>query len=250
MPQLSSQAIILQTIDYAEWDRIVSLYTKDFGRIRGIAKGAKRSQKRFGSTLEPFTHNEVVFVDKETHGLIRLERCRMLSAFPEIAQDIKKIAFGNYFLELVNTLTPEKQRNSEIFSLLLYFIELLKTDSFREGLMRIFELRIFSLLGYQPQFLCCVTCGQKFDIQNSYKFSIKRGGIVCSKCRAQLPDLLQLSNGTIRIFQQAQNLDLFKLNRIFFSAVEQEEGKQIFSRFLEYHIGKRPKSLGILEQLA
>ncbi len=57
--QLSSEAIILQTTDYAEFDKIVSLYTKDFGRITGIAKGAKRSQKRFGSRLEPFTHNEV-----------------------------------------------------------------------------------------------------------------------------------------------------------------------------------------------
>ncbi|MCP4714472.1 MAG: DNA repair protein RecO, partial [Deltaproteobacteria bacterium] len=59
MAQVASHAIVLQTIDYAEYDRIVSLYTKDYGRIRGIAKGAKRSQKRFGGTLEPFTHNEV-----------------------------------------------------------------------------------------------------------------------------------------------------------------------------------------------
>ena len=249
MLHLSSQAIILQTIDYAESDKIVSFYTKDFGRIKGIAKNAKRSQKRFGSALEPFTHNEVFFVEKETHGLTRIERCQILNSFQEIAQDIKKVAFGNYFLELVNTLTPEKEKNPKIFSLLLYFIELLKKKGFREDLMRMFELRLFSLLGYQPQFLQCVICREKFSIQNSYKFSIRRGGIVCTKCQVQQPNLLPLSNGTIRIFQQAQNLALLKLSRIFFSSAEHEEGKVIFGKFLEFHIGKKPKSLDILEQL-
>ncbi len=245
----SSQAIILQTSDYSEWDRIVSLYTKDFGRIKGIAKGAKRSQKRFGSALEPFTHNEVVFVDRENHGLVRLERCRVLKPFPEIAQDIKKVVFGNYFLELINILTPEKEKSPGIFSLLLYFIELLKEKEFREDLLRIFELRLFSLLGYQPQFLSCVTCGRKFSLQCSYKFSVKKGGIVCSKCQAHYPDLLPLSKGTIRIFQQVQNLALLKLSRIYFSRDEHKEGRMIFGKFIEYHIGKRPKSLAVIEQV-
>lgn len=245
----SSQAIVLQAIDYAEWDRIISLYTKDFGRIKGIAKGAKRSQKRFGSALEPFTHIEIFFVDKGTSGLNRLERCHILNAFPEIADNIKKVVFGNYFLELVNSLTPEHERNSEIFSLLLFFIELLKQENFREGLMRIFEFRLFSFLGYQPQFLYCVNCRKKFNLQDNYKFSIKQGGIVCSQCQILQTDLLPLSNGTIRIFQQAQKLSLLKLNRIFFSPTEHEEGKVIFGKFLQYHMGKKPKSLEIIEQL-
>lgn len=250
MRHQSSEAIVLQTIDYAESDRIVSLYTKDFGRIKGIAKGAKRSRKRFGSALEPFTYNEAIFVDKATHGLVRLESCRIINSFPEIAQDIRKVVFGNYFLELVNTLTAEKDRNPDIFSLLLFFIELLKHSGFREDLMRIFELRLFALLGYRPQFSACVTCGLQFSLKDSYKFSIKRGGIVCSKCRPQHADLLPLSKGTIRIFQQAQNLSLLKLSRIFFSHDEHEEGRAIFGKFLEYHIGKKPKSLDILKQLS
>jgi len=216
MLHLSTEAIILQTTDYAEWDRIVSVYTKDFGKIRGIAKGAKRSRKRFGSALEPFTHNELFFVEKETQGLV---------------------IYGSYFLELVNTMTPEREKNPEIFSLLLFFINLLKEDDFREDLMRIFELRLFSLLGYQPQFLSCTTCGHEFRVEEKYRFSVKRGGIVCSKCLNKHPNLLPLSNGTIRIFQQAQNLALLKINRIFFSPSANEEGKMIFGKFLEYHVG-------------
>ena len=249
MAQLASEAIVLQTTDYAEWDRIVSLYTKDFGRIRGIAKSAKRSQRRFGSTLEPFSYVNVFFVAKENQGLIRLERCEIIRAFPDIAQDIRKVVYGNYFLELVHMLTPERQAGPDTFDLLLYFITLLGENDFREDLMRLFELRLFSLLGYQPRFSECVACNRVFDLDEKYAFSIKRGGIVCSRCRPQLNDLLPLSLGTIRVFQQAQNLALLKLNRIFLSQAAHEEGKLIFGKFLEYHIGRRPKSLSIMEQL-
>ncbi len=249
MAQKSSQAIVLQTTDYAEWDRIASLYTQDFGRIRGIAKSAKRSQKRFGSTLEPFSHVKVFFVTREHQGLIRLERCEIVRAFPEIARDLKKMAYGHYILELVQMLTPERQQCRDIFSLMLFFIELLCENNFREDMMRIFELRLFALLGYQPQFLSCVACGGTFSLSESYRFSVKHGGIVCSRCQSKLHDLLPLSKGSIRIFQQVQNLDLSKLNRIFLSPATHEEGKLIFGKFLEYHIGRRPKSLSIIDQL-
>jgi len=249
MRQLSSHAIVLRTIDYGESDRIVSLYTKDFGRIRAVAKGAKRSRKRFGSSLELFTHDEVFFVDRETRGLARLERCHIINAFHEIAEDIRRAVFGNYVLELVDTLTAEREKHPEIFSLLLFFIELLSREGFREEILRLFELRLFSLLGYRPQFLQCVACGRQFHFQHSYRFSVKRGGIVCPGCQQQFSDLLPLSNGTIRIFQQAQDLALAKLSRLFFSPAEHEEGRLIFGRFLEYHMGRKPRSLAIMEQL-
>jgi len=249
MRHLSSEAIILHAKDYAEWDRIVSVYTRDYGKLTGIAKGAKRSRKRFGSALEPFTHNELFFVEKESQGLVRFENCHILNLFTDIAGDLRKVVYGSYFLELVHTLTAEKEKNAEIFSLLLFFINLLQTEEFREDLMRIFELRFFTLLGYQPEFLNCISCGRAFRVDETYRFSVRRGGIVCSQCRGKHADLLPLSNGTIRIFQQAQTLALLKINRIFFSPSEHAEGRLIFGKFLEYHAGRRPKSLDLLNQL-
>jgi DNA repair protein RecO (recombination protein O) len=249
MPELSSPAIILQTTDYAEWDRIVCLYTATHGRIRGIAKGAKRSQRRFGNALEPLTHVQAFFVEREHRGLARLERCQILESYAEIAQDIRKVACGSYLLELVNTLTPEHDKNAEIFDLLLFFIRLLKIESFREEIMRVFEVRLFTLLGYQPQFAGCVSCSTAFSLKERYQFSIRHGGIVCSACQGRHSGLLPLSNGTIRIFHQVQRLALTKLARIFLSPAAHEEGRNIFSKFLLYHTGRKPKSLEILEQL-
>jgi DNA repair protein RecO (recombination protein O) len=250
MPQHMTQAIVLHAIDYAESDRIVSLYSLDFGKLRGIAKGAKKSLRRFGSSLELFTCNEVTFSDRETHGLVRLERCRILRAYPEIACDVKRLVLGSYLLELVDTLTAEKQHHPEIFDLLLFFIDLLTGREFREELLRLFELRLFGYLGYQPQFQHCALCREPFDVQGVYGFSIQRGGIVCPRCTGQAAELLPLSNGTIRLLQQAQGLEFAKLQRLYFSQVARDESRRIFGRFLEFHIGHRPRSLEIMGQLS
>jgi len=250
MPQHTTQAIVLHTTDYAESDRIVSLYSRDFGRLRGIAKGAKKSLRRFGSSLEPFTLNEVSFSDRETHGLVRLERCLIIRAYPGIASEVKRLVLGSYLLELAETLTPEKEHHPEIFDLLAFFIELLTAREFREELLRFFELKLFGYLGYQPQFHNCMLCRQAFDLELAYGFSVRRGGIICPRCAGQAPELLKLSNGTIRLLQQAQALEFARLQRLYFSEVARVESRRIFSRFLEYHIGHRPRSLDILEQLA
>jgi DNA repair protein RecO (recombination protein O) len=250
MPSLKSEAVILQVTDYAEFDKIVSFYTKSYGRIRGIAKGAKRSQRRFGGALEPFTHDEVTFFEKEGHGLARLEDCRIINTFPALGKDIKKIAYGNYLIELVNTLTPEREQHPEIFTLLLYFLNLLSEHSAREDILRIFEIRLTTLLGYQPQVLRCVSCGRDYILEEIYRFSVKKGGILCSGCHRENEAFPCLSHGTIKIFQQAQQLSLEKLNRIHFSPASRAEGKLILSRFLEYHIGRKPKSLEFVEQIS
>lgn len=249
MSFLKSEAVILQTTDHAESDKIVSLYTKNYGRIKGIAKGAKRSQKRFGSALEPFTHNEVIFFQREGRGLVRLDNCKIINSFTAIAQDIKKIAYGNYLLELVNILTPEHEKHPEIFRLLVFFLTLLCSEAVREDILRMFELRLTALLGYQPQFLQCVACGKSFSSQENYRFSFKKGGILCSACHSGNEAFPILSQGTIKLFQQAQQLSLLKLNRIRFSPASLGEGRLILAKFLEYHIGKKPKSLEFIEKL-
>ncbi len=249
MPQHTTQAIVLHTTDFAESDRIVSLYSRDFGRLRGIAKGAKKSLRRFGSSLEPFTVNEMSFSERETRGLVRLERCLIVKAYPGISGDLKRLVLGTYLLELIEALTPEKERHPEIFDLLGLFIELLASRDFREELLRFFELKLFGYLGYQPEFQSCTTCRGAFDLQQAYGFSIRRGGIICPRCAGQTPELLRLGNGTIRLLQQAQALDPARLLRLHFSQDARDESRRILSRFLEFHLGHRPRSLDILEQL-
>lgn len=250
MVRVVTTAIVLQTRDYAEWDRIVSLMTGDHGRVAAIAKAAKRSQRRFGSTLEPFTLVEAHLVGREQQQLARLEQCRLIAAYPALAADLRKLAYGTYVLELVHLLAPERQPNDALFALLRRFVDLLHSQPFREDMIRLFELRLLGLLGYQPQLHACVACRQPFSVDVRYRFSVRRGGIVCSRCAAGRPEVPEISSGTIRVFQQAQQMAVDKLGRVRLSAATCREGGALLEQFLAYHVGVQPKSLKLIRQLS
>ena len=124
---------------YGEADRIITLYTLDFGKNKGIAKGAKRSQKRFGNTLEIGSYITVSFFEKETAELVRLSHCDLIRSLEGLRADIKKLAWASYLIELVNEMTGEKIPNRALFRLLLFSLHWIHRGSLREEILRVFE---------------------------------------------------------------------------------------------------------------
>src|SRR5512134_3321502 len=122
MPLYTTNAIVIHSFHYGESDKIVTFFTKDFGKIKGIAKGARRSKKRFQNVLGLFSHLRLIFFDREGMGLVRAESGDLLNAFPNIRENLKKIYYGNYYLELVNEMAGEREANPDAFDLLLSFL--------------------------------------------------------------------------------------------------------------------------------
>lgn len=120
MPLYTTKAIVIQSRHYGESDKIVTFFTRDFGKVKGIAKGARRSKKRFQNALEIFSHLRLIFFDREGMGLMRAESCDILHHFPRIRENFKKILYGNYYLELINEMAGEREENAEAFDLLLF----------------------------------------------------------------------------------------------------------------------------------
>jgi len=249
MPLYKTNAIVLRSTPYAEADRIVSLYTLAFGRIRGIAKGAKRSQKRFGNALELGSYVSVSFFERETSELVRLNHCDLLRSFQGLREDIKNLAWASYLIELIIAMTGERIPNKALFRLLLFFLHRIDRGSLREELLRVFEIRLFSLLGYQPQFNDCRRC-QKELTEGKIYFSAREGGVVCSSCAGGLPGLIPLSLGTIKTLRLAQTLPLEKVGRLSFSLQSLQESEAALSRFLSQYLGKDLKSKNFLAQLS
>ncbi len=243
-----TKAIVLRSTLYGEADRIVSLYTHDFGKIRGVAKGAKRSQKRFGNTLEIGSYISVTFFEKETVELVRLSHCDLVRSFAGLRTDIKKLAWSSYLIELINELTGERIQNKALFRLLLFFLHLIDREPLREEILRVFEIRLFSLLGYQPQFGVCRRC-QKERAEEKFFFSAQEGGVLCSSCAAPSSGLVPISLGAIKTLRLAQTLPLEKVGRISFSLQSLRESEAVLSAFLDQYIGKSLKSKKFLAQL-
>jgi len=249
MPQYKTPAVALYSLDFAEWDKLVTFFTRDFGKVKGIAKGAKRSRKRFGSGLEPLTYSTLSFFEKERTNLVRLNHCDIIESYPGIHDDVLKVGYASYLGELINEMTAEREANRELFKLFISFLYLLNKPFFREEFIRIFELRLLTLSGYQPELRKCVICRREVSGDRGHRFSLHRGGLICSDCFKGSPDYPSLSGGTIKLLQRAQTIELEKVTRLFFSPQSLEESRRILTRFIEYHLEKPLKSLRVLEHL-
>lgn len=248
MPSHKTEAIIIQSLDFGESDKLLTFLTKRYGKLKGIAKGAKKSKKRFVGTLDIFSYVNLNFFEKENLGLARIESLSLIESFSKIHASIEKVAYGSYFLELVNEMIAEREENQAIFTLLLYFLRLLNRETLNEDYLRIFEVRLLTLLGYQPQLEICLNCKEELNPDILNWFSLKKGGVICSKCHKDMEDL-PISLGTSRILKAARNYPLSKIRRIRFTPQASKESRLILSNFVEYQLGKRLKSLQFLEKM-
>ncbi len=246
MPLFKTDAIVVRSLNYGESDRIVTFFTRDFGKIKGIAKGARRSKKRFQNALGLFSHIHLSFFEREGAGLMRVDGCDILRSFPRIREDLKKIFFGNYYLELVNEMAGEREANREAFDLILSFLSGLDEGQANEEQLRMFEIRMLSLFGYQPNMKRCDYCKKSWDDLKETSvlfFSMERGGLVCGQCSKGSNPLIPLSLGTARLIESVSQMDLSKIGRFRFTSQSLAESRALLPRFIAYQLGKELKSL-------
>lgn len=181
----SAPAIVLRARDYAESDRIVTFLTRDFGKLSGIAKGAKASRRRFERKLEPFTQ-AIVYFRRRPHGqLVFIARAERIDDAPPEFGDLGRIALGSYMLELADALTTEEAEAVAVYDMLVDGLNVLGRATPNLALRRAFELKILYAVGFGLDFGRCRLCrGEELERGLVY-FVPSRGGIVCPRCRGQ-----------------------------------------------------------------
>jgi DNA repair protein RecO (recombination protein O) len=249
MPIFRTNAIVIHSRPYGESDKIVTFFTEDFGKLKGIAKGARRSKKRFQNALGLFSHLRLIFYDREGLGLVRVEGCDILNPFPRIREHLQKIFYGEYFLELVNEMAGEREVNSEAFGLLLSFLRDLENGEPHEERLRMFEIRVLALFGYRPSLRRCDLC--KRDWENLREapmvfFSLERGALMCEACSKAKNNLIPLSLGTARLIETISQAELSKMHRLRFTSRALLESRELLPKFIAYQLGRELKSLKAL----
>ena len=243
-----TDAVVIHCTDFGESDIIATLYTHDLGKIQAIAKGAKRSKKRFINNLQPFSYIRIVFSEGRG-GLIRLDQADIIHPFFAIGEDIFKVLYGSYFLELVKEMTGEKESNPQLFQALVAFLALLNDSTPREEYLRAFELRVLDLLGYRPRLLECTVCTEMIPREEGAWFSYRHGGVLCKGCQTEARGAIPISGGTLTIMEMALRMDLGEVGGIQFSADALSESREILPRFIQHQLGKGLKSLKVMEEV-
>jgi DNA repair protein RecO (recombination protein O) len=243
-----TEAIIISSMNLGEADKLVTFFSVDRGIQKGVAKNARKSFRRFGAGLEAFTTCRLHLYEREHQELVRIESIDIINQPADICRDLNRTAAGSVMLELVKELAPPGECNTAAFYLLAQVIELLNAGEDPVFLLRIFEIRLLSVLGYQPKLDYCLSCGKqpKWDVI----FHSMKGGVLCRECMISSEEpLLIISQGAVGFYYQALRMDLDKISRLKPSAGIMRELSQVFSAHIIHILGKKLKSAEFLRSV-
>jgi DNA repair protein RecO (recombination protein O) len=249
MQKLTTEALVLRAVDLGESDRVVHLLTPETGRIAAIAKGARRSTKRFPGTLDFFNQLHVQIERKRgVAQLARLEHARLLRAFHGLREAPGRFALGCYLLELLDRLAPEGGRLGDLAALYRFAIDALGAiDALApEPRLRVLlELRLLAAVGLRPELSRCVRCGRPLTAPRA-QFWIAEGGPLCERCTAPGEHGIPVHLGTLRALEQSLAFPLANTGRIALGENALREAQTVLGRFLRFHIGVELRSEAFL----
>ena len=239
-----TEGIVLKTNDYGEGNKILSVYTKEMGKVGMMAQGARKTKSRFAAVSQPFTH--AFFLFHIGSGLASLNQADLIQTFPKIRGDLYRTAYASYILELTDRITEERQKNAGLYQLLLHSLRQLEEGKDNEIICRIYELKLLAMHGYKPVLDTCASCRQG---QSPWFFSIREGGLLCESCRRKDPHAMLLLDGAARILSIVQSLDMSQLGKITVKEETKQQLQKIMYLFIDEYTGIRLKSRTFLEQL-
>jgi DNA repair protein RecO (recombination protein O) len=253
---LETQAFVLRAVDFGESDRIVHLLTPATSRLTVIAKGAKRSKRRFPGTLDLFNLLEVRIERRRANTLGRLEQARLLDAFDLLRTRPARFALACYLAELVDRLAPEGSGGAdarELYAVVLGAIRVVAAREPDARLRALLELRVLAALGLRPELRRCVRCGREIDAaaltapSSAVPFHVAEGGPLCRSCTSGPEGVVAVHLGTLRALEQGLRLPLDRLDRLALGAQAIAEAQTLLSRFLRFHVGFEVRSERFLD---
>ena len=252
MASIRTEALILRSVDFGESDRILHLLVPDIGRLPVIAKGARRSVRRFSGTLDLFNHVKIQVDIRRPNSLARLDQASLIDPFIAMRSSSARFALGCYLLELFDRQAPERGVRTDMQRLFSFALGALRMVAERAPDLRLrtlIELRALDALGLRPEFSRCVRCGSAPAGRSPIGFHVAEGGVVCDPCCAQIDGIQRIHPGTLRALEQGLRLDLERLDRLAMSGPSLAEAHQLLTRFQRFHLGVELRSGPYLDRV-
>jgi DNA repair protein RecO (recombination protein O) len=193
-----SSAVVIGRFPLGESDRVVTFFTRRFGKVRGVAKSARRLRSRFGSALEPFTLGELVFFDGGRSELVQVDHFDIVRPFAALREDLQRLGHAAWMAECVARLTAERDASPAIFTLLVRALGAVEAGVAPSRVAVAFGLRYVDLLGHRLRTDACVACGRSAVVAaGAVAFDVTGGGTVCPSCGTALGGVLTVDGGTL-----------------------------------------------------
>jgi len=241
------RAVVLQTTDYGESDRVVSLLSLERGKLSAFARGARASRKRFGGALEPFTLLALDLRERPGAELWALEAASVERAFGAIRGDLARIACAGYACDLARSLVRDQEPHPDLFALLVELLSRLDGGPAEPSWLRAFELLALRAAGLQPRLDGCARCGGQLPAAPARLAFSPEGGFLCDDCAAGAPGALRCGADTAEALRRLADGGLAVAGPL--PGPVGTEARDLLTHFLEYQLGGRLKSRKFLDEV-
>ena len=241
------EGIVLKNQPFRSSSLIVTFFTREAGKIRGIVKGVHREGEVRQAGFEIFTRAEIIFYEKKRSDLHLISDATILESNDKIRSRLETIAYGSYFCELADELTEVHDPHPKIFELLRAILEYLSVIP-PGTLATIFEVKLLEEMGLMPYSESCVSCGRK-PIEKGY-FSVKLGALLCDGCRSKDGGAPSISPAGLALLRSYSRTDVHGCLKGSHSAHAINELRRLVTQFLNSRIGKVLKSKKFLESVS
>jgi DNA repair protein RecO (recombination protein O) len=241
-----TEAIVLRRSDFGEADRLLVLYTPDFGKLRVLAKGVRKLTSRKSGHLELLTRSRLLMAKGRNLDIV--SQAETIDAFRPLREDLHRTSYACYVAELLDRFTEEGVESRPLYDLLLAALGWLGESEDLALTARFYELRLLALAGYQPQLFYCVSCRRSVEPVSNY-FAPGDGGVLCPRCGQERRGVEPVSLNALKVLRFLQTRDYNTCRALRISPALHRELETIMQRYIVYHLERRLKSVEFLDTL-
>jgi DNA repair protein RecO (recombination protein O) len=240
------EAIVLRRSDFGEADRLLTLYAREHGKIRAIAKGARKPQSRKTGHVELFMRTN--FLLARGRDLDIVTQAEVLETYDALRADLVKATYAAYAVELLDRFSPEEDRNPALYDLLREALHWFETAQDPRLPARYYELRLLALVGFQPQLFRCVATGREIQEQDQF-FSAELGGLIVPEARNEDPGARPISAVAVKVLRYLQTRSWKTAQVLRLKPPLQRELEGLMHYYLTHILERQLKSVAFLHRL-
>ena len=236
MPLRETEAIVLRTYRLGEAEKIVSLFTRQMGRLRAVARGAQRPKSRYGGSLEPLSYVRIEIFERENRDLLRLNSVELIESFFSMQADYRVQLAAQFLAEVGERLLPEREVNERMFRLLLAVLRALKSSGEVNRPLLYFDYWMVRLGGFQPALDACSSCGRALGEEGGY---YARGSetLACRDCKP--PGSQRVAAATLAMVRAACHAPLDQWLKQEKAPAGCQEARRFLEEIIESHTEKK-----------
>ncbi len=242
-----ADAIVIRQADFSESSRVVTLFSKEFGKLAVLAKGAKRLKGPFDAALDLLSECRIVFIRKSSGALGILTQAQLLRRFSPVAGRLNSLYGGYYVADLLYSMTEDFDPDPNLYDLAVKALSgLSESENDSATVVVQFEVGLLVSLGLFPNLNACSICGEAINSTEKFAHWVSQGGLLCAECRREEYVGKSISGGAIAVLKRMADTDSALTGRIRLTKEQTTECHKLAVSAITNVLGRKPGTLRYL----